>query len=211
VFDGRSVSAPRFLNRFLGKIPIHLIQGLRQDAELLEALLVNQGYSAAERIDYLLMGFDLQTGPQKIDGPQNLLVRKPLPGEEDKLFALQAAYEQEEVLPKNAVFTPTACRRNLERILASEQILAAELDGQLVGKINTSAESFTRYQIGGVYVRPDCRGRGIATKMAAVFAQELSAQGKGITLFVKKRNPSAIKVYSKVGFKVLGDYRICYY
>ena len=213
VFDKNPlIPGPRFLNRFLVKVPIHSLQGLKEDVELLETLMEDQGYFTAERIDYELLSLDNTPAPNSLRAsPAGLVLRSPLPEDEEYLFALQSAYEQEEVLPKNAVFSPAACRMNLEKILRSEHILLAELDGQLVGKINTSAESFSRYQIGGVYVRPDCRGRGIAAKMTAVFAQNLMAQGKGLTLFVKKRNAAAKAVYRRTGFTVLEDYRISYY
>jgi len=213
VFDKKKrIPNPRFLNRFLGKVPIHALQGLLEDAELLETLMEGQGYYSTERIDYALMSLDVEPKPESFRaGPVGLVLRLPLPGDEDDLFELQSAYEQEEVLPKKAVFNPAACRLNLKQILSSEQILVAELDGQVVGKINTSAESFTRYQIGGVYVRPDCRGRGIAEKMTVFFVRNLLTQGKGVTLFVKKRNKAALRVYSKAGFSILADYRISYY
>jgi len=213
VFDKNSgIPGPRFLNRFLGKVPIHALQGLREDAELLETLMENQGYFAAERIDYDLMSIDSPPRPEAIrSGPPGLILREPVPEDEDQLFALQSAYEQEEVLPKNAAFDPAVARLNLRHILSSERILLAELNGQVVGKINTSAESFTRYQIGGVYVRPDCRSLGIAVKMTAVFVQNLLTLGRGTTLFVKKRNAAARAVYRKAGFAVLADYRITYY
>jgi len=208
----KAVPAPRFLNRFLGKVPIHAIQGLREDVELLEALMENQGYFAAERIDYDLMSLDNAPRPEALRaGPAKLILRSPVPEDGEQLFALQSAYEQEEVLPGNAAFNPAVSRLNLESILSKEHVFAAELDGQVVGKINTSAESFTRYQIGGVYVRPDCRGLGIAVKMTSVFVQNLLALGRGITLFVKKRNAAARAVYRKAGFTVLADYRITYY
>ena len=213
VFDKNSyVPGPRFLNRFLGRVPIHALQGLREDAETLETLMEDQGYYAAERIDYELMSLDsLPEVPSFKSGPADLVLRSPVPGDEEALFLLQSAYEQEEVLPKNAFFNPAACRHNLKNILSSERILVACLDGQVVGKINTSAESFTRYQIGGVYVRPDCRGRGVAVKMTSAFARSLLASGKGITLFVKRRNAAARAVYRKAGFNFLADYRISYY
>ena len=213
LFDKKKdIPGPRFLNWFLGKAPIHALQGLMKDAELLEALMENQNYYAAERIDYELMGIDETPRPQAFRaGPRGLTLRKPVPEDLESLFTLQSAYEQEEVLPKNAVFNPAACRLNLEHILSSEQSLVAELDNQVVGKINTSAESFTRYQVGGVYVRPDCRGRGIAASMTAFFVRELLSQGKGISLFVKKQNDAAIKVYRRTGFAILADYRITYY
>ena len=208
----RDIPGPRFLRRFLGKIPIHALQGLREDAELLEILLEDQGYFVAERIDFDLMSLDTAPRAEALSaGPAGLILRSPLPADEEYLFALQSAYEQEEVLPKNASFYPAACRMNLEHIISSERILVAELDGQVVGKINTSAETFTRYQVGGVYVRPDCRGLGIALKMTAVFVQNLLSHGKGITLFVKKRNTAACAVYRKAGFIVEDDYRISYY
>jgi predicted GNAT family acetyltransferase len=47
--------------------------------------------------------------------------------------------------------------------------------------------------------------------MTAVFAEGLLAQGKALSLFVKKRNAAACKVYRKIGFSVTADYRITYY
>jgi len=213
VFDRNPhIPGPHFLRRFLGKVPIHALQGLKEDAELLEGLLEDQGYFASDRIDYDLMSLDAAPRQEALrSGPAALTLRKPAAGDGEQLFALQSAYEQEEVLPKNAVFNPAASRLNLEHILSSEHMFVAELDGQVVGKINTSAESFTRCQIGGVYVRPDCRGLGIAARMTAVFARNLLAEGKGITLFVKRRNTAARAVYRKAGFSVLADYRINYY
>jgi len=204
------IPAPCFLSRFLGKVPIHAVQGLREDAELLESLMQEQGYVAVDRIEYVLMSLDNAPRPVPA-GPVGLKLRSPLPEDEESLFGLQSAYEREEVLPVNSTFNPATSRLNLRQILSREQVLVAELDGQVVGKINTSAQSFTRYQVGGVYVRPDCRGRGIGAKMTAVFAQRLLEQGRGITLFVKKRNAAACKAYCKAGFAVLADYRITYY
>jgi predicted GNAT family acetyltransferase len=124
---------------------------------------------------------------------------------------LQAAYEQEEVLPGGAEFNPAVCRANLEHLLKHEQMLVACLGGHIGGKINTSASSFTRRQIGCVYVHPDCRGNGIAVRMTAVFLKSIIDEGCGITLFVKKRNAAARAVYQRVGLTVQGSYRISYY
>ena len=210
--ENSAIPGPGFLKRFLIKAPIHLVQGLREDVETLEILMEDLGYFAKERIDYELMSLDTAHGAGALGaGPAGLVLRSPLPGDKERLFALHSAYEKEEVLPQKAVFNPVSCRYNLERILSSEKVLVAELDGQLVGKLNTNAESFTRYQIGGVYVRPDCRGLGIAAKMVAVFSADLLTLGKGITLFSKMHNKAAKKVYLKAGFAVLADYRISYF
>jgi ribosomal protein S18 acetylase RimI-like enzyme len=213
VFNGnRKIPLPRFLKRFLIKVPIHAVQGLREDAEILEEAMETRGYRAVEIIDYDLMALDTEP-PAGVfrSGPPGLVIRAPVQNDTEEIFRLQAAYEQEEVLPRNAAFNAAASRLGLERMLASEQVLVAELDGMIVGKINTSARSFTRYQIGGVFVRPDCRRMGIGLKMAAAFFKILILRGSGATLFVKKRNAAARSLYRRLGFAILGDYRISYY
>jgi predicted GNAT family acetyltransferase len=115
------------------------------------------------------------------------------------------------VLPEGAEFNLAVSRMNLRHILSGQRIVSAELDGWTVAKANTSAVSFTRYQIGGVYVHPAYRGRGIARRLCAELARELVAEGRGLTLFVKKQNTAARAAYHRVGFTVQGDYRISYY
>jgi len=207
-----SVPAPRFLSRFFTKVPIHAIQGLQSDAELLEALMRDMGYFSAECLDYDLMALDSPPRPRSLKvGPAGLVLRPPLPQDEEALFVLQCAYEQEEVLSAKSVFDPAVVRLNLAKILSKERLLLAELGGQVVGKINSNAHSFTRTQIGGIYVRPDCRSLGIATKMTAVFSQAILEEGRGVSLFVKKSNAAACKAYRNIGFAVVADYRITYY
>ncbi|MFP3091109.1 GNAT family N-acetyltransferase [Treponema sp. TIM-1] len=213
VFDRPThIPVPYFMSRFLRKVPIHAIQGCGNDTHMLEYALTGLGYTCVDRIDYDLMTLDRQPNSEALKaGPAGLILRKPEASDQDALYLLQAAYEKEEVLPRGAIFNPAACRRSVERIIADEYILAAELEGRIVGKINTNALSFSRYQIGGVYVHPHYRGRGIAVSMGAAFARFLIAEGWGLSLFVKKRNPAARAVYGRIGFAVASDYRISYY
>ena len=206
------VPGPRFLNRFLGKVNIHALQGLKEDVETLENLMEQQSYYVAERINYDLMSLEDMPNIENLkENIPGLLIRLPLPKDTEELYKLQSAYEKEEVVPKTGQFDPVSCRYNLQRILTNEKILVAEMDGRVVGKINTSSRSFAWYQIGGVYVNPEYRNRGIAVKMTAVFLSELLNLGMKISLFVKKHNLSAKAVYKKLGFTFSGDYRISYY
>ena len=213
VFDCPSpIPAPYFMNRFLRKVPIRAIQGCRENTDMLEYTITSLGCHCTDRIDYDLMSLDREPNGEALTaGPAGLVLRKPDASDWDALYLLQAAYEQEEVLPWGTAFNPASCRRSLERIIAGEHILAAELDGRIVGKINTNALSFSRYQIGGVYVHPDYRGRGIAVSMGAAFARYLTGEGWRLSLFVKKRNSAAQAVYRRIGFTVTGNYRISYY
>jgi len=202
----------KFLKKLLRSKRIHSVQGLSEEVIFLENILEKSGKVTADIFDYDLMSLD--TLPSKIGllaGPKNLELKVPQMIDLDALAPLQAGYEQEEVLPRGSTFNPAASRVNTTNIIANGLILAAELNGKFVGKINVNAVSFTRYQVGGVYVSPDFRGMGIASRMTTEFITSLANKGKGITLFVKKNNIPARRLYNSIGFNIKGDYRITYY
>jgi ribosomal protein S18 acetylase RimI-like enzyme len=208
----RDITLPRFINRFPGTVPIHAIQGVLEEVHLLENALARAGYRAHEHRDYDLMALDTHPEPGSFTaGPAGLTLRRPDRADLGAILPLHAGYEQEEVLPQGVVFNTAACSLSLSRILTREQSLIACLGNQVVGKINTNAFSFSRVQIGGVYVLPQYRGQGIARRITAVFAEQLLSQGRGVTLFVNKENRQAQSVYRRLGFSVLADYRISYY
>jgi ribosomal protein S18 acetylase RimI-like enzyme len=207
---GREIPPPQFLYGIFGAAPIHSVQGLLEEVETLQNHMEPFGLYASENIDYELMSID-QPPVAGSGGPAGMVLRRPQYTDMNALAALHAAYEREEVLPRGAVFYPASSRMNAERIFTHQQVRAAELGGRLVGKINTSAASFSRWQIGGVYVHPDYRGLGIASRMAAEFVRSLIIQGRGVSLFVKKTNFAARRVYRRLGFTALADYRIAYY
>jgi len=208
--DQEKVPRPLFLRGIFAS-SLHSLQGRKNDAMVMEKALEEMGLYAVEKRDYDIMCLDRPPLPCNSAAPVNLVIRKPAPQDMNALAALHAAYEKEEVLPAASEFLPAASRRNIERIFAEEQMLVAELGGRLVGKVNTNAVGFTRYQIGGVYVHPDCRGQGIAGRMTFQFTESLIAQGRGISLFVNKTNIAARKVYQRIGFEITGDYRIDYF
>lgn len=212
LFGNKEITYPRFLKGFMRRKNIHSVQGLKEDVLVLEFAMEDMGKIIADIYDYYLMSLDINPDLKGYSsGPSNLTLRVPQMIDLDEIAALQAAYEIEEVLPKGSVFSPAASRVNIANIIYGGQILAAEISGRLVGKINISAVSFTRYQVGGVYVHPDFRGLGIARRMASEFIGSLIAQGRGVSLFVKKSNLAARRLYSGLGFNFKGDYRITYY
>jgi GNAT superfamily N-acetyltransferase len=215
---------PRRLEKIFVKEGLHAAQGLVRDMELLGPALYGCGVIPSETIDYDLMELDYprEMADSGRDPPVGLppvlpeanretIFRIPGPEDTDALFPLQAGYDQEEVLPRAAVFNPAVCRKNLETIISTGLVLAAEYRGRLVGKININAESYTRSQIGGVYVDPACRGQGIGSALIAEFIRLFAPRGKGFTLFVKKQNAAARRVYDRIGFTKLADYRIDYF
>jgi predicted GNAT family acetyltransferase len=197
---------------FLSVDGLYAVQGSAEDVEFLEESLLCRGKRPKERVLYDMMVIDRAPSAASLSaGPPGLIIRQAGKADMEALFQLQAGYEKEEVLQRGAIFDPSMCRLNIDRIAAREQLLLAELGGQVCGKLNTGAASPSFFQIGGVYVHPCYRGRGIASKMTAVFVQGLLSQGKTVSLFVKKRNAAAQAAYARVGFTRLGEYRISYY
>jgi len=208
----KEIPSPGFLRDYIKRKKIHSVQGRKDDAMVLEEKLKQMGTNASDAYDYDLMSLDRKPDQKCFSsGPSNLVLRKPRLVDLDALAPLQAEYEKAEVLPSGKDFSPAASRVNLANIIANGQILCAEINGRIIGKININAVSFTRSQIGGVYVHPDFRGLGIARKMTAEFAASIIETGRGVTLFVKKTNFQAQKLYAGLGFAVTGDYRITYY
>ena len=213
VLCGRKEIPPLdFMRSFMRRKRIHSVQGLKEEVVVIEDALKPAKREIADIFDYNLMSLDRQPNPKGYaSGPSNLVLRVPRMTDLDAIAPLQAAYEQEEVLPRGSTFSPAASRVNIANIISREHILAAEICGRLVGKINISSVSFTRYQVGGVYIHPDFRGLGIARRMASEFISSLISQGKGVTLFVKKSNIAAQRLYSGLGFSPRDEYRITYY
>lgn len=206
------IPQPRFIKNIMRIKKIHSVQGLKKDVLVFENEMEKMGGFIDDIFDYDLMNLDnLPAEDKKKSGPVDLVLRTPQLADLEPIAKLQGAYEIEEVLPKGSAFSPAASRLNISSIISKGQILAAQLNGQLVGKINVSAVSFTRYLVGGVYVHPDFRGLGIAHMMAKEFISSLAGSGMGITLFVKKNNIPARRLYLGLGFKARGDYRITYY
>ena len=209
-FKNNGMPLPLLFSLVLKGNSLHAAQGLADDMDLLENALEKKGVVPASKYDYELRSFDCSMDiPVKT--PPGLTVRKAEYADIDELFPLQAAYEKEEVLPKGAEFNPALCRRVLESLIASNMVITAEIGGRLVGKININAQSYNRFQIGGNYVLPEYRSRGIARAMTAALIREFSPQKNHFTLFVKKINIPARKVYDNLGFKKIADYRITYF
>jgi predicted GNAT family acetyltransferase len=209
VFNGKTdITPPFFLERALKNIKLYSLQGLEEEVNMLEAMLRPLGIAGYEYINFKLM--TLERNQALIKTPAGLSFRRAEKSDLGELLPLQAAYEKEEVLPAGASLDTRVCRFNLERIIAKEKNLVALLDGRIIGKINTNAKSYSRCQIGGLYIIPKHRGKGIASSLTAVFSRLLLAENKGINLFVNVNNAGARKVYARCGFQELSDYKIVY-
>jgi ribosomal protein S18 acetylase RimI-like enzyme len=212
VFNGMaSLSIPAYLYRALENIKIHALHGCARDVETLLKLLSPLSLEPVDYVNYYLMTIDDAASlPALAVPPRGLTLRRPNRGDIERLLIIQAEYEKEEVLPPGASLNPYSVRLTVDRMLAGESALVAELDRRLVGKININAEGWSRCQIGGVYVIPDCRGTGIGRHMTQTFVRLLISRGWGINLFARTNNFPALKTYLGAGFKKESNYSIVY-
>lgn len=235
-FKKNGLPLPSLFFLLIKKKSLHAIQGLSDDLDLLEYSLKEKSIFPVSAYEYQLrclhypseysgdysndysdnfdtLVFSRDNSPDVFFGkkPEGLIIRRAKIDDANELFPLQAAYEKEEVLPPGAEFNPAACRKGLETLITDNVIFTAELDGKLAGKININAQSYNYLQLGGVYVLPEYRSLGIARAMTAALIRSYAPQKKIFTLFVKKNNAPALRVYDSLGLKAIGEYRISYY
>lgn len=132
------------------------------------------------------------------------------PREAETLFPLQEAYEKEEVLFNPSEFHALASRIHWSRALNRQEMVALWENHRPLAKAGTNALTSRWAQIGGVYTRPEYRGRGLQKRLMAYFFGRLADQGRGVCLFVKKTNTPALGLYRSLGFQSRGDFLITY-
>jgi GNAT superfamily N-acetyltransferase len=204
-------SLPPHLARALGNVKIHAIHGLSRDVQTLFDHLSPIKDAYPEQVDFCLMALDREAELGALTAmPPGLALRRPRIADIEELLPLQSAYEREEVLPSGALLNERSSLLNLRHIVLEEIALIAEINGCIVGKINTNARAYSCCQIGGVYVPPSWRRKGIARTMITNFSRILFSRGFALTLFVRKTNHAAIATYTQCGFKPIADYRILY-
>lgn len=143
---------------------------------------------------------------------QNLHIVKCGTKDADALMPLQLAYEAEEVLPPCRTQNPAVTRKNLERILKSEYVVALQNDsGAFAAKANTNAIGLRWAQIGGVYTAPDYRRKGYASLLVETLVEKIVASNRLAVLYARNGNESAEKAYTALGFTKTGGFTIAYY
>ena len=155
--------------------------------------------------DFLIRGPQTDAVP---DGPGE--IRAAGEADNDALFPLQEAYEKEEVLFDPSEFQALASRLHFWKTMRHQEIAALWLDGKPVAKAGTNALTRRWAQIGGVYTRPEHRGRGLQKRLMAFLLAKLASEGRGACLFVKKKNAPAIALYRALAFQPGGDFTITY-
>ncbi len=129
----------------------------------------------------------------------------------ESLKSLEIGYQQEEVIvsPRYAVANKVLEQLYRKR-LGKETAFHLAADGKALAKAALSSRGFLYDQLGGVYTLKALRGNHLAYFLLRRMMSSVFANGRGISLFVKKQNQAADTLYKSLGFKERKSYRIYY-
>ena len=128
-------------------------------------------------------------------------VRLARAGDRDRYLAAAAAMFAEELgVSPNVSPGPAAFRARVDELIRTGHAFAAfDFRGQVVFKADLGAITPDTCQVQGVWVRPDLRGRGIATAALAGVLRHALTLAPTVSLYVNDFNHAARRVYAKLG------------
>jgi len=97
-------------------------------------------------------------------------------------------------------------RRRVAGLIAAGRAWARFERGEVVFKAEVGSQSPAVGQIQGVWVHPDCRGRGLGTAGTATLASAVVRSGRIESLYVNDFNTVARATYARIGFKQVGTF-----
>ena len=98
-------------------------------------------------------------------------------------------------------------RARMEQLIRTGRAFARIENGQVIFKAEIGAVTPQVCQVQGVWVRPDCRGRGLAAPgMAAVVTEASRSIAPVVSLYVNDFNAPARATYQRVGFNNAGRF-----
>jgi len=145
------------------------------------------------------------------ENQKGISIKRARPGDTKNLFPLQEAYELEEVVLDKRNYNPKFSFANFRKSISNNIILYAELNGKPVAKAGTNARGFNTDQVGGVFTVKEERGRGLGRIVMKNLLFCIFKEKEAASLFVKKNNIPAIRLYERLGFEIIDEYRIAYF
>jgi len=144
------------------------------------------------------------SGPPLV--PPDPGVRRVRPDEIDILWPACVAMFTEEVGVSPVTGDGGASyRARLEQLIRSGRAFARIEDGQVIFKAEIGAVTPQVCQVQGVWVRPECRGQGLAAPgMAALVAEASQSIAPLVSLYVNDFNSPARAAYRRAGFTETG-------
>lgn len=121
------------------------------------------------------------------------------------LPAAAAMFDEEMGLTPLRGPTAHAYRSRIEDLIAcGRAFVRTDSWGEVVFKAELAAVSRRTSQVQGVWVRPDCRGRGIASAAMAAVVEYALRLAPSVSLYVNDYNVPARRLYARLGMRPVG-------
>ncbi|NOY08155.1 MAG: GNAT family N-acetyltransferase [Spirochaetes bacterium] len=222
IFNKSYIKLNREIETYIRRFRMNIYSVMGTKSDVMTALGLLERHPNIE-IDYYLMALDSDdffkshgtlpgnSSPYLQEPFRELNINRAALRDAKHLFPLQEKYELEEVIldPKN--FNPKFSLELLRKNLTRNIILFAEKNNIPIAKAGTNARGFNTDQIGGVFTMRAERGKGIAGQVMIKLLEYIFKEKKTASLFVKKENEPAVKLYKNLGFNIKDDFRIVYF
>lgn len=137
-----------------------------------------------------------------------LPLRQARAGELSQMVAMAAAMEAEDLGVDPRLQDEAGHRDQVERALQGGRVIVGEQGGQIVFKVDVGLVSRHGALVGGTWVPPAHRGRGLATAGMRALASLLLQATPLVALHVNEENRAAVRCYEAAGFQRSAAYRL---
>ena len=135
-------------------------------------------------------------------------LRLAVTSEEPLVHAAAAEMQLEELGVDPRIEEPAMFRAQVNERLRAGRTWVVVQQGEIAFKAEVALKSQLGAQIGGVWVPPARRGRGLATRGVADLSRRLLAQVPAVSLHVHERNLAAVSAYRRAGFRDVLPFRL---
>lgn len=135
-------------------------------------------------------------------------LRPAEPHEEELVFEAAARMQTEELGVDPRLEDPVVFRTQVQDRARAGRTFVLVVGGELRFKADVALRCKRGAQIGGVWVPPEQRGRGLASRGTCELARRLLATGPVVSLHVHEKNLPAVAAYKRAGFRHALPFRL---
>lgn len=136
---------------------------------------------------------------------------KPSLKEAEQICPLEMEYNRIEVLADGQEPSYSMCLDLLKTRIKKGLLITAKKENKFIAKALINASGFYWKQIGGVYTISDYRNKGVGAAVVHSLIKNCEEHKQKAALFVKVKNYPAQRLYEKLGFVKVCDFRIAYF